>query len=125
MRAQVLVSRRAFSAFTKSGARDDLVADWAGAALSDRARMRDLAKVTAGLDKRFTLAAVAALRGSHFPLLLVWAPGDKYFLLAEAERLATDVGGAKLLLVPDAATFVPLDQPQALATHIADFAPSP
>ena len=40
------ISRRAFAAFTKSGARDELVADWTGAALSDRALMRDLAKVT-------------------------------------------------------------------------------
>jgi pimeloyl-ACP methyl ester carboxylesterase len=87
--------------------------------------MRDLAKVTAGLDKRFTLAAAAALRGTRFPLLLVWAPGDKYFPMPGAERLAADVGGAKLVQVPDSATFVPLDQPQAVATHIADFAPSP
>jgi pimeloyl-ACP methyl ester carboxylesterase len=87
--------------------------------------MRDLAKVTAGLDKRFTLAAAAALSGTRFPLLLVWAPGDKYFPLAEAERLAADVGGAKLAQIPNSATFVPLDQPQAVATHIADFALSP
>lgn len=120
-----MISRLAFSAFTKSGGRDDLVADWTGAALSDKALMRDLAKVTAGLDKRFTLAAAAALRGTGFPLLLVWAPGDKYFPLAGAERLAADVGGAKLVQIPDSATFVPLDQPQAVATHIADFAPSP
>jgi pimeloyl-ACP methyl ester carboxylesterase len=118
------ISRRAFAEFTKGGARDDLVADWTGAALSDRALMRDLAKVTAGLDKRFTLAAAAALRGTSFPLLLVWAPGDRYFPLAGAERLAADVGGAKLVEVPDSATFVPLDQPQAVAAHIADFAPS-
>ncbi len=118
------ISRLAFSAFTKSGGRDDLVADWTGAALSDRALMRDLAKVTAGLDKRFTLAAADALRGTRFPLLLVWAPDDKYFPLAGAERLAADVGGAKLVLVPDSATFVPLDQPQIVATNCADFAPS-
>ncbi|HEX3363275.1 MAG TPA: alpha/beta hydrolase [Solirubrobacterales bacterium] len=119
------VSRRAFAAFTKSGARDDLVADWTSAALSDRALMRDLAKVTAGLDKRFTLAAAAALRGTRFPLLLVWAPGDRYFPLAGAERLAADVGGAKLVQVSDSATFVPLDQPKIVATNCADFAPSP
>jgi len=118
------VSRRAFAAFTKSGGRDDLVTDWTAAALSDRALMRDLAKVTAGLDKRFTLAAADALRGSRFPLLLLWAPGDRYFPLAGAERLAADVGGAKLIEIPDSATFVPLDQPQAVATRIADFAPS-
>jgi pimeloyl-ACP methyl ester carboxylesterase len=118
------ISRRAFAEFSKTGVPDELVADWTGAALSDKALMRDTAKVTAGLDKRFTLAAAAALRGTRFPLLLAWAPGDRYFPLAGAERLAAAVGGAKLVQIPDSATFVPLDQPQAVAAHIADFAPS-
>ncbi len=119
------VSRVAFSPFAKSGPPAELVADWTGAALSDPALMRDLAKVTVGLDKRFTLAAAAALRGTRFPLLLAWAPGDRFFPLSGAERLAADIGGAQLVEIPDSATFVPLDQPQVLARHIADFAPTP
>jgi pimeloyl-ACP methyl ester carboxylesterase len=119
------VSRVAFAPFAKSGPPAELVADWTGAALSDPALMRDLAKVTVGLNKRHTLAAAAALRGTRFPLLLAWAPGDRFFPLSGAERLASDIGGAKLVEIPDSATFVPLDQPEVLARHIADFAPTP
>jgi pimeloyl-ACP methyl ester carboxylesterase len=118
------ISRRAFAQFSKRGVPDELAAEWTGAALADRALMRDLTKVTVGLDKRFTLAAAATLHGTRFPLLLAWAPGDRFFPLSGAERLAADIGGAKLVEVPDSATFVPLDQPQAVAAHIADFAPS-
>ena len=82
--------------------------------------MRDLAKVTAGMNKRHTLAAAAALRGTGFPLLLAWAPGDRFFPIRYAERLAAEVGGAKLVEIPDSATFVPLDQPERLAAQIAD-----
>jgi pimeloyl-ACP methyl ester carboxylesterase len=72
------------------------------------------------------LEAAEKLRGSEFPLLLAWAPGDKFFPISYAERLAAEVGGdAKLVLIPDAATFVPFDQPDRVATAIADFAPSP
>lgn len=119
------LSRAAFAPFSRRGVPPELVAEWTGAALSDRALMRDLTKVTIGLDKRHTLAAAAALRGTRFPLLLAWAPGDRFFPIAYAERLAAEVGGAKLLEVPDSASFVPLDQPRVLAEHLADFAPSP
>ncbi len=70
-------------------------------------------------------AAAASLAGSEFPLLLAWAPGDRFFPIRYAERLAAEVGGAKLVRIPDSATFVPFDQPNRLAAEIADFAPSP
>jgi pimeloyl-ACP methyl ester carboxylesterase len=119
------VTRAAFAPFSKTRPPAGLIESWAEPAKHDRAVMRDLAKVTRGMDKRHTLAAAASLRGSEFPLLLAWAPGDRFFPIGYAERLAAEVGGAKLVRIPDAATFVPLDQPDRLATAIADFAPSP
>ena len=72
------------------------------------------------MNKRHTLAAAETLSGSEFPLLLTWAPGDRFFPISYAERLAAEVGGAKLVEIPDSATFVPLDQPDRLADEIAD-----
>ena len=118
------VARFAFSPFAKTGPAAELVTAWTAPAVADKAIMRDLAKVTAGMNKRHTLAAAAALRGTRFPLLLAWAPGDRYFPIRYAQRLAAEVGGAKLVEIPDSATFVPLDQPQLLAARIAEFAPS-
>ncbi|HTR73652.1 MAG TPA: alpha/beta hydrolase [Solirubrobacterales bacterium] len=118
------LARRAFAPFARSFP-PGLIESWMEPATTDRAVMRDLGKVTRGMDKRHTLAAAEALSGSEFPLLLAWAPGDRFFPIAYAERLAIEVGGAKLVQIPDSATFVPLDQPARLAAEIADFAPSP
>jgi pimeloyl-ACP methyl ester carboxylesterase len=117
------VARTAFRPFAKTKPPAGLVESWARPGIVDKAIRRDLAKVTRGMDKRHTLAAAEALSGSNFPLLLAWAPGDRFFPITYAERLGTEVGGAKLARIPDSATFVPLDQPGRLATEIADFAP--
>ena len=82
--------------------------------------MRDLAKVTAGLDKRFTLAAAASpARHALPPPARLGARRSLLSRSADAERLAAEVGGAKLVRIPDSATFVPFDQPQAVATAIS------
>jgi pimeloyl-ACP methyl ester carboxylesterase len=119
------VTRLAFRPFAKTTPPAGLIESWAKPAMTDKAILRDLGKVTRGMDKRHTLAAAEALSGSEFPLLLAWAPGDHFFPVRYAERLAAEIGGAKLVLIPGAATFVPLDQPDRVAAEIADFAPSP
>jgi pimeloyl-ACP methyl ester carboxylesterase len=118
------LARRAFAPFAKTKIPDELVASWMKPAKTDRAVLRDAAKVTAGMNKRHTLAAAEKLRGSQLPILLAWAPGDKYFPISYAERLAGEAGNAKLVRIPDAKTFVALDQPQRLAEEIAEFAAS-
>lgn len=118
------VARRAFAPFAKTKIPDELIASWMNPAKTDSAVMHDAAKVTAGMNKRYTLDAAEKLRGSQLPILLTWAPGDKYFPISYAERLAGEAGNAKLVRIPDAKTFVALDQPQRLAQEIAEFAAS-
>jgi pimeloyl-ACP methyl ester carboxylesterase len=118
------VVRTAFKPFAKTKPPAELLASWAKPGTTDKAIRRDLGKVTRGMNKRHTLAAAEALRGSEFPLLLTWAPGDRFFPIRYAQRLAAEIGGAKLVEIPDSSTFVPLDQPQLLAARIAEFAPS-
>jgi pimeloyl-ACP methyl ester carboxylesterase len=119
------VVRTAFRPFAKRTPPPGLLESWARPGITDKAVRRDLVKVTRGMDKRWTLEAAEKLSGSEFPLLLTWAPGDRFFPISYAERLAREVGGAKLVEVPDSGTFVPLDQPGRLAREIAEFAPSP
>jgi pimeloyl-ACP methyl ester carboxylesterase len=116
------VARRAFAPFSSTGIPDELIASWMEPSLSDPDVKRDLKKVTVGMDSRHTLEAAEKLRGSELPILLTWAPGDKFFPLAYAERLAGEAGNAKIVQIPDSRTFVPLDQPQRLAKEIAGFA---
>jgi pimeloyl-ACP methyl ester carboxylesterase len=120
------VLRTAFKPFAKTTPPTDLLESWARPGITDKAIRRDIGKVSRGMNKRHTLEAAERLRGSGFPLLLAWAPGDRFFPISHAERLAGEVGGdAKLVRIPDAATFVPFDQPDRVAAAIADFAPSP
>ena len=119
------VGRRAFRPFARTKIPDELVASWLYPGSHDRGVKRDLKKVTSGMNKRYTVEAAAKLRGSQLPILLTWAPGDKYFPISYAQRLAAEAGNARLVEIADAKTFVPLDQPARLAEEIAQFATSP
>jgi pimeloyl-ACP methyl ester carboxylesterase len=118
------LARRAFAPFAKTKIPDELVASWMKPAKSNSKILRDAGKVTAGMNKRHTLAAAEKLRGSQLPIKLLWAPGDKYFPISYAERLASEAGNVELVRIEGAKTFVPLDQPRRVAEEIADFAGS-
>ncbi|MGN6815626.1 MAG: alpha/beta fold hydrolase [Solirubrobacterales bacterium] len=119
------VGRRAFAPFARTKIPAELIASWLQPATADAGIMRDLKKVTAGMNKRYTLEAAAKLHNSDLPIRLLWAPGDKYFPISYAERLAGEAGNAGIVQIPDAKTFVPLDQPQRVADEIAAFVGNP
>jgi pimeloyl-ACP methyl ester carboxylesterase len=56
------------------------------------------------------------------PVLIAWAPEDRFFKIRLGERLAETFPDARLVRFPDARTFVALDQPGRLAEEIASFA---
>jgi pimeloyl-ACP methyl ester carboxylesterase len=118
------VARAAYKPFTRTPISPALISSWLEPGMHDVAVRRDLRKVTVDMNKRYTLEAAEKLRGSQLPILLAWAPGDKYFPISYAERLAGEAGNARIARIPDSRTFVPLDQPQRLADEIAAFAPS-
>ena len=115
------LARAAFRPFTKEPLPAELVASWMEPGFRDRDIRRDVKKVTAGMNKRYTLEAAERLRSSDLPVLLTWAPGDRFFPLKYAERLADETPNARLVQIPGAKTFVPVDQPQRLADEIAGF----
>jgi pimeloyl-ACP methyl ester carboxylesterase len=115
------LSRAAFKPFAKTKIPADLVASWMEPSLSDPGVKRDAKKVTVGMNKRWTLEAAEKLSSSQLPVLLTWAPGDRFFPISYAERLARETPNANLVEIPDAKTFVPLDQPRRLAEEIATF----
>jgi len=118
------LARAAFKPFAKTPIPADLVASWMKPGLHDPGVKHDAKKVTAGMNKRYTLEAAEKLSSSDLPILLTWAPGDKLFPIRYAERLEKETPNARLVQIPDAATFVPLDQPGRLADEIATFAES-
>jgi pimeloyl-ACP methyl ester carboxylesterase len=117
------LARAAFKPFARS-IPPELIASWMEPGMHDPGVRHDLKKVTSGMNKRYTLEAAERLRGSELPILLAWAPGDRFFPISYAERLASEVGDARIVQIPGSRTFVPLDQPQRLADEIAQFAGS-
>jgi len=118
------VARSGFKPFAETTIPPELIESWVAPGVKGRAPgvWRDLRKVSGGMNKRYTLEAAEKLSRSDLPLLLAWAPKDTYFPLKYAERLAAEVPNSKLVQIPDARTFVSLDQPQRLADEIAAFA---
>ena len=74
------------------------------------------------MDKRYTLEAAEKLQDSDLPILLAWAP-RRLSLPDEVRRTArVRRPNARIVEIPDAKTFVPVDQPQRVAEEIAAFA---
>jgi pimeloyl-ACP methyl ester carboxylesterase len=116
------LARAAFRPFAKTPIPPELIASWMAPGLRDPGVKRDAKKVTAGMNKRYTLEAAQRLRDAELPILLAWAPGDRFFPISYAQRFASEMKDARIVEIADAKTFVPLDQPQRLADAIANFA---
>ncbi len=99
----------------------DLIADWVGAFYADRGVRRDTAKVTRGLRPEVTLESAERLRDFRRPTLIAFAPEDKLFPFAHAERLAAAMPDARAAAVEDSRTWVMVDQPERTAELIREF----
>jgi pimeloyl-ACP methyl ester carboxylesterase len=102
--------------------RPELYVSWLEPARKDRGVRRDLRKVLRGIRPRYTLEAAEQLPGFHQPALIAWADGEKIFPREHADRLAALLPDARVETIADSRTFVPLDQPSALAELVAGFA---
>jgi pimeloyl-ACP methyl ester carboxylesterase len=94
-------------------------------ALRDRRIRREVAAVLRGISPRHTEEAARRFGEFDRPVLLIWAPEDRFFKLRYAERLAEAFPNARLELIEDSYAFVPVDQPQRTAELIAAFAREP
>lgn len=59
------------------------------------------------------------------PVLLIWGESCDFFPMTDAERLASEFPRATLVPVPEAKTWVPIDNPAAVADAITKFVPTP
>ena len=93
--------------------------------LHDRKIRREVAAVLRGISPRHTEEAARRFGEFDKPVLLAWAPEDRFFKLRYAERLAEAFPNARLELIEDSYTYVPVDQPQRTAELITAFARAP
>jgi pimeloyl-ACP methyl ester carboxylesterase len=119
------IRRATFAPFAKRPIPDELSASWMEPSAADKEIQRDLRKFTVGIDKRYTLEAAERLKSFKPPVLFAWAPEDRFFKLPRAERLAAMIPDARVETIPDAKTFVALDQPKRLAEVITAFMREP
>jgi pimeloyl-ACP methyl ester carboxylesterase len=100
---------------------DHLAREWVKP-LRDPAVLDDLRRVTVGLDKRVTLDAAQRLESFDRPTLFAWATDDRLFPLEHAQRLAAAMPDARVETIAGSRTFSMIDQPDVLASLVADFA---
>jgi pimeloyl-ACP methyl ester carboxylesterase len=106
--------------------RDDALTDaWITPARENRAIRRQAERIMAGFSPRYTLGAAERFGAFEKPVLVAWAPEDRFFKMANAERLVRDFPDARLERIEDSYTFVSLDQPQRTAELIGAFAREP
>ena len=102
---------------------DDLVSDsYALPCVTDAAVLRDTGKVmSTATSAPVHAAGRRLLAGFDRPVLFAWGPEDRVFPLGNAQRYAGELAAGEVTLIPDAYSFTPEDQPQRLATAIAEF----
>jgi pimeloyl-ACP methyl ester carboxylesterase len=115
----------AFGWLAKHGVPAELSDAFLRPALADRRVRGDLTAILRGISSRYTLDAAARLREFDRPVLIAWAPEDRFFPLDHARRLAATFPQARLETIDDAHTYVSLDQPQRTTELIAEFARAP
>lgn len=115
-----------YAAMSRRGIPDELLLDWFGPAWRDRGVRRDFAKFSVGAPKRATLMEWSErLRSFDRPVLVVWAAQDRMMPAEHGPRLAALYPNARLQVIEDSATLIPLDQPEQLAALISEFVLGP
>jgi pimeloyl-ACP methyl ester carboxylesterase len=107
------------------GRDNELTAEWTEPVRRSAEIRRQVAAILKGMDNRHTLQAAERFATFDKPVLLAWAPKDRFFPLSDAERLARDFPDARLERIEDSYTFVSLDQPERTAELIAAFVREP
>jgi pimeloyl-ACP methyl ester carboxylesterase len=110
------VTKRADDALTRS---------WIEPALSSKAIRREVASILTGISNSYTLKAAETFPEFAKPVLIAWAPEDRFFKLRYGERLASAFPNSRMELIEDSYTFVPIDQPERTAELIGAFAREP
>jgi pimeloyl-ACP methyl ester carboxylesterase len=87
---------------------------------SRREIRRDTARVLRGISPTHTEEAAKKLGAFDRPVLIAWAPEDRFFPLDHAKRLAELFPDARLEEIEDSYTYTPIDQPQRTAALIRE-----
>jgi pimeloyl-ACP methyl ester carboxylesterase len=116
--------RRAISTVVANGLDDDRERSFFGPARRDRGVADDLVAAMAGFRPQLLIDAASTIPCFDRPVLLIWGDACRFFPMADAQRLASDFPSATLIPVPEAKTWVPIDNPTAVADAIVKYVPT-
>lgn len=108
-----------FGQMTTGRLDDAMVDEWLRPLQTQRAIRRDLTKYVRSVDRRIFEGNAEKLREFAKPVLVAWAADDKMMPPAHGRRLAELFPDARLVEIPDSRTLIPIDQPDVLASLIA------
>jgi pimeloyl-ACP methyl ester carboxylesterase len=99
----------------------EVLDSWVRPYLSNAGVRRDTVRFLRSISNRYTLEAAERLSDFDRPVLIAWAPEDRFFKFRYAERLAAAIPDCRLVRIENSRTFVSEDQPGRLAEEIASF----
>jgi pimeloyl-ACP methyl ester carboxylesterase len=79
---------------------------------------RDIRRMLRAVDNRYTFEAAVRLSSFDRPALVLWAENDKIFPRHHGKRLAKLLPRGEFQIVANCRTFIPEEQPDALATRL-------
>ena len=94
---------------------------WVTPLLTDADVRKDTARFMRGVRPASLLDVSTRLGSFTRPVLLLWGTGDRFFKLSLARRLAETFPDARLVEVEGGHTFLPLDEPDRVASEISTF----
>ncbi len=118
------VRRRGIATVAASGLDDERVESFSGPARRDHRVAGDLVAALAGERPQLLIDAAEAIPRFDRPVLVIWGESCDFFPMTGAQRLASDFPRATLVPVPGAKTWVPVDNPAAVADGIVRFVPT-
>ena len=120
-----IARRKAISSVTAAGLDPDRAASFFGPVRRDPRVADDLVAALAGFRPQLLVDAAEAIPRFDRPVLLVWGESCQFFPMTDGQRLASDFPSATLVSVPGAKTWVPVDNPVAVADAIVKSVPRP
>jgi pimeloyl-ACP methyl ester carboxylesterase len=116
--------RRGIATVTAGGLDREREESFFGPARRDERVADDFVAALAGFHPQLLVDAADAIPRFHRPVLLIWGDSDDFFPMTHARRLASEFPRATLVGVPGAKTWVPVDDPAAVADGIRTFVPT-
>jgi len=101
---------------------DHLVKEWVQPVLTNARVRDDLRRFTRSMRRETMVQTGARLSEFTKPALIAWSADEKFFPVEDGPRLAAALPNARLEVIEHARTFSMIDQPEALADLIVEFA---